>query len=414
MSEPLRLTHILRSGELTIRDQVLTLIAQLPTRQFDITVAGELDNFTKRRLVQNKARWVQMSLPSDLHPLWQMRTARRLARLLTTQDSAIVHAHGFQAAFTALLARRYLKDGPAVICSPFGLPGLKRNSGEHNHSVAVAARWVLREADLVVVQSEHEAEQLRGLSRGPLPSLQLVREGVVLERLREDFEPGAKRRLAGLDPTAAIVGVMAPPGGIGVMSLLEAAQEIIASRPNVEFVLIGDAAKQQHFVQSAHQMGLSGCTVFLGQRADVVEIIASLNLLVIPADYVGARHHAIHALLNGIPLIVGRDGDLDELVEELTHARAVTGDDKEEMESAELVDPLPFTNGYPVLKVKKIKPKTQSGQLNLGDFLFDLEKDPHMNNPIQDEEVEEMMKEHIRKIMEENDVPQEVYVRYKL
>ena len=155
MSEPLRLTHILRSGELTIRDQVLTLIAQLPTRQFDITVAGELDNFTKRRLVQNKARWVQMSLPSDLHPLWQMRTARRLARLLTTQDSAIVHAHGFQAAFTALLARRYLKDGPAVICSPFGLPGLKRNSGVHNHSVAVAARWVLREADLVVVQSEH-------------------------------------------------------------------------------------------------------------------------------------------------------------------------------------------------------------------------------------------------------------------
>lgn len=87
---------------------------------------------------------------------------------------------------------------------------------------------------------------------------------------------------------------------------------------------------------------------------------------------------------------------------------------KEEMESAELVGPYPFTNGYPVLKVKKIRPKTQSGQMNLGDFLFDLENDPEMNESIQDKEVEEMMKNHLRKIMQKNDVPQEVYVRYNL
>ncbi|MGE4283947.1 MAG: sulfatase, partial [Clostridia bacterium] len=87
---------------------------------------------------------------------------------------------------------------------------------------------------------------------------------------------------------------------------------------------------------------------------------------------------------------------------------------KEEMDSAELVGPYPFTNGYRVLKVKKKKPKTQSGQMNLGDFLFDLENDPGMNSPIQDAQVEEMMKEHIREIMQENDVPHEVYVRYCL
>ncbi|MDO4279245.1 MAG: sulfatase [Lachnoclostridium edouardi] len=87
---------------------------------------------------------------------------------------------------------------------------------------------------------------------------------------------------------------------------------------------------------------------------------------------------------------------------------------REELEGAELTGPFGFTNGYPVLKVKKIKPKTQSGQLNMGDFLFDLKQDPHMEHSIHNEEAEYMMKKHIVEIMKENSVPEEVYVRYRL
>lgn len=346
MSEPLKVMHVLRSREYAIRDQILALISHLPTRLFDTTVTGELDDYTKRRLGQSKAQWVQMSLPTDLGLRSQTRAARRLARLLVTQDTAIVHAHGFQAAFTALMARRQLTNGPAIICSPFGLPGLARHSGVQHRSVLTAARWVLRKADLVVVQSEHEADQLRELMRGPLPNLRQVREGVVLERLREDFEPGAKRRLVGLDPMAAIVGVTVPPGGRCTMPILEAARDVVAPRPNVEFVLIGDDAKHPRFAQVAHELGLSGCTVCLGNRADIVEIIASLNVLVIPADYVGARHHAVHALLNGIPLIVGRDGDLPELVQGLSQASVVTCDDAENVNTAiaRFLDAVPTDN----------------------------------------------------------------------
>lgn len=86
----------------------------------------------------------------------------------------------------------------------------------------------------------------------------------------------------------------------------------------------------------------------------------------------------------------------------------------EELANSELVGPFPYTNGYKVLKVRKIKPKNQSGQLNLGSFLFDLQKDPGMEHPIHDKAVEEYMKWQIIKVMEENEVPDEVYVRYRL
>lgn len=86
----------------------------------------------------------------------------------------------------------------------------------------------------------------------------------------------------------------------------------------------------------------------------------------------------------------------------------------DELADSELVGPFSNTNGYKVLKVKKIKPKNQSGQLNLGSFLFDLQTDPNMENPIHDIAVEEYMKWQIIKVMEENEVPDEVYVRYRL
>ena len=87
---------------------------------------------------------------------------------------------------------------------------------------------------------------------------------------------------------------------------------------------------------------------------------------------------------------------------------------KAEMDDSELVGPFDFSNGYKVLKVKKIKPANQSGQLNLGSFLYDLSSDPEMNNPIHDESIERYMKKEIVKVLKENDTPLEVYARYGL
>ncbi len=318
--------HILRSGARSIRDQALTLVSHMPRRQFATIVAGELDDYSKRRLAMSKAHWVQMSLPADLHPLRQIDTAKRLARLLQDQQTDVVHAHGFQAAFTALYARRHLRRKPAVICTPYGLPGLDDRPALQRRWVATAARWVVREADMVIVHSEHESLQLQTLAPDPLHNLRIVPEGVALESLREDFEPGAKRRLVGLDPGAAVVGVMAPPGARGIRCFLEAAQTVMARTPNVDFVSIGEDAKTEEFAGIAHNLGLSGCMVFLGERADVVEVIASLNVLVIPADYPGARYHAVHALANGIPLVVAAEGGLPEVVSDVKQARTVPPD----------------------------------------------------------------------------------------
>ncbi|WP_434309512.1 sulfatase [Hominifimenecus sp. rT4P-3] len=81
----------------------------------------------------------------------------------------------------------------------------------------------------------------------------------------------------------------------------------------------------------------------------------------------------------------------------------------EELRQAELVDGFSFTKDCRVLKVPGTgtgsKPRTNET------FLFDLEKDPGQQNPIQDREIEEKMLDYLVKIMEENEAPGEQYQR---
>lgn len=84
----------------------------------------------------------------------------------------------------------------------------------------------------------------------------------------------------------------------------------------------------------------------------------------------------------------------------------------EELQQAELVAPFSFTKGVPVLKV----PGTGKGskQKVIDSVLYDLENDYAENEPIDDPEVEQMMIDHMVRLMKETDAPVEQYDRMGL
>ncbi|WP_409347147.1 sulfatase [Paenibacillus sp. MBLB4367] len=82
--------------------------------------------------------------------------------------------------------------------------------------------------------------------------------------------------------------------------------------------------------------------------------------------------------------------------------------DVQELKEMELVEPLPFSNGCPVLKIKGnnfINPYLY------GHILFDLEKDPQQENPIDDPETELSMIRLMAKLMLEHNAPSEQFER---
>jgi hypothetical protein len=83
-----------------------------------------------------------------------------------------------------------------------------------------------------------------------------------------------------------------------------------------------------------------------------------------------------------------------------------------ELRGMELADPFSFTKGCKTLKVKAYNPAGNSyGGCH---FLFDLKEDPKQENPLDNPEIEVKMKKLLLELMEENDAPEDQYIRLGL
>ena len=88
----------------------------------------------------------------------------------------------------------------------------------------------------------------------------------------------------------------------------------------------------------------------------------------------------------------------------------------EELKTATMSEGFSFTKGAPVMRICSQEDTTGdiSIKFGLGTHLYDLETDPTQNHPIQDPAVEQRMIQAMIRLMQENDAPEEQYVRLGL
>lgn len=83
----------------------------------------------------------------------------------------------------------------------------------------------------------------------------------------------------------------------------------------------------------------------------------------------------------------------------------------EELQSMELAEAFSFTKGC---KVLKIEGEAWSDASYFKTLLFDLETDPKQENPLNDPEIETIMRDHLIRLMKANDAPPEQFERIGL
>ena len=94
-----------------------------------------------------------------------------------------------------------------------------------------------------------------------------------------------------------------------------------------------------------------------------------------------------------------------------THMRARFS--VEELGDIALADPFPFTKGCRTLKIAAAGSSWRD-VFRFGTLLYDLETDPGQEQQVDDPDVEEMMVEHLVRLMRENDAPAEQFGRLGL
>lgn len=249
---------------------------------------------------------IPMRSPLDAPALFGLR------RLMKERGVALVHTHSSVDAWLAGLAARSL-----------GLPLVR------SRHVSIPIRrpaFVYRLADRVLTTGE----AIRGIVIGAgVPAGRVISIPASVDTGR--FHPGvsgtAVREELGLagDPTPPLVGLVANVrGSKGHRFFLEAAARILRAAPATRFLIVGDGVGFEDVRRRVREMGLEPCVVMTGFRRDIPEVMAALDVLVLPSTRSEATSQVIpQALAVGTPVVATAVGGIPELVRDGETGRLV-------------------------------------------------------------------------------------------
>jgi len=227
-----------------------------------------------------------------------------LASHLRRRGTVIAHAFDFYANLMLIPAAR-LAGVPVVI-------GSHRQLGDLLTPLQFRAQnIVLRMCDRIVCNSRAATARLQksGLGEQKLTVI-----------------PNALPHLAFADTIPAMPSV---PGvvRIGMIArmndrsknhviFLRAAVRLAAKVQCVEFVLVGDGPLRPELETLVRELELGSRVRFLGDRHDIPEVLASLNITVLPSSSESSSNAIVESMAAGIPVVASDVGGNTELIQD--------------------------------------------------------------------------------------------------
>lgn len=313
-----------------LMEHVLSLSAHLPRRDFDVTVAGEFDRAFQDTLSRHAIRWVRIAMGKR-----QAEGAAQMAKLIATRGINVVHAHGPAAASLAARATNGVQDRPVLVYTAHEMSGFETGAFSLSWRAKVNYRRLLARMDSVVVLSRRDRQALGAMASEVAARAEVIPPGVDTRRVHHLLDPGYKKQGLGLGLNSAVVGIVADlDGRSGVEDFLRAAALVNEEMPNIEFVVVGEGPRREKFEELAHYLRLGGSALFLGRRADLPEVLATFNILVVTTEAGGGTQTALQALSLDLPVVAQDSGGLREVLGEVPDLPLVPPGDVDAMAKA--------------------------------------------------------------------------------
>ncbi len=197
---------------------------------------------------------------------------------------------------------------------------------------SVGEQQVVDEADRLIVNTEHEAQQLVSLHQADPARIDVVHPGVDLAT----FGPGDRRtaRAAlGLDVDASIVAFV---GRIQPLKAPDVLLRAAALLPEVRVVVAGGPsgsglATPDNLVRLAAELGIADRVTFLPpqSREDLVQVYRAADIVAVPSHNESFGLVAVEAQACGTPVVAAAVGGLPVAVRDGVSGALVDGHDPE-------------------------------------------------------------------------------------
>lgn len=143
--------------------------------------------------------------------------------------------------------------------------------------------------------------------------------------------------LAPADRVAGVVGALVPRKCHSV--LLDAWPAVCARVPSARLFVAGDGPLRARLEQQVAGMGLAESVTFLGQVSDVRDVLAALDVLVLPSRKEGLGVSILEGMAMGVPVVASAVGGIPDAVRDGVNGFLVPPEDAAAL-SARIADVL--------------------------------------------------------------------------
>jgi D-inositol-3-phosphate glycosyltransferase len=198
---------------------------------------------------------------------------------------------------------------------------LQARAGEEETDLRISVeRSALRDADAIVVSTQHEREALARLYGAPLHKVHVVSAGVDTELFRPMPKSEARRLLDVAEANVVLyVGRIEPLKGL---ELLLSAAALLDDIADTRLIIVGgkpaEDTELQRLKALAETLGIGDSTTFTGAvgQEDLRKYYSASDVFVLPSYYESFGLAALEAMACGTPVVVSRVGGLSSFVEE--------------------------------------------------------------------------------------------------
>ncbi len=131
-------------------------------------------------------------------------------------------------------------------------------------------------------------------------------------------DPAGKTRLrheAGATAAETVIGTV---GRLhrekGLDVFLEAAAEVLVSRPETRFVIVGSGPDRAALESLSDTLGIASNVALLGERSDVTNLLSAMDLFVLSSPEEGMPNVVLEAMAAGLPVVATGVGGTPEVV----------------------------------------------------------------------------------------------------
>ena len=238
-----------------------------------------------------------------------------LVRFLRAHEIDILHTHRYKDTILGTVAAK-LAGVPKVVRTVHGLT--EPLSGWERirfRAYSAVERLALRSfADRVIAVSEDLARTLE--ADGHRRSVVVpIHNGIDVAKIRPARSAREVRRELGIPADAVVYGTVGRLSPVkDHRTLLYAAQRVIRHQRNARFLFVGDGPLHDDLVITASELGLGRACVFAGARDDIYDVLAAMDVFVLPSLHEGIPMALLEAMALGKPVIATEVGGVPEIV----------------------------------------------------------------------------------------------------